>query len=140
MIVCGVGVMAMLVVCMVVVVTIRAVDVLGLVVVVVALWAVHMTVMMCVAVGVCLRVHLARFTPNSNRTKHHHDEHRHASNQNGKVELLCQNHAQHLSAVHLHRDEPNRPYHEDGQELLGEVIPERFAVVVMIVCHVDHSS
>jgi hypothetical protein len=113
-------------------VVVMPVIVMVVVVRVVVLVAVVVMVVVAVSVVVVVRVRLAGLPPHRHRPDHDEGQHGDPADHHRQVELRRQDVLQHPGPVQLDRDEPEQPAHQDGQELLGEVVAERLAVVVMM--------
>jgi hypothetical protein len=96
---------------------------------VVVVMFVPVLVMVMVVVG----VHLPGLAPDRDRPDQDEHRHRDPADQNRDVELRGEDELERVARVHPDGDEPEQPAHQDGQELFGEVVARRPAVVVVSV-------
>jgi hypothetical protein len=116
------------VVAVIVVVIVMMMIVVPVSVIVLALLGVDVIVVASLEFG----LHRAGFLPDGDRAQDHESENADPAVEHGVVEARREE-AEAIGAIHLDRREADEPAHEDGQQLLREVIAGGFAVVMMVI-------
>jgi hypothetical protein len=107
----------------------------GVVVVVPVVVIVGMPVVVIVVVRVILAVQLPGFSPHTDRPEDDQDQHRDPADQHRQPEVRGEDVLELVILVHADRHEPEQAHYEEGEQLLREIVPQRIAVVMMIVSH-----